>query len=1619
MKVLEAARAVGTDSLKLEASLLQALGRVHWALKSTDTALQYMERDLSINDTLGDELGCCRARDNLGIAYFSLGRYQEAVSHHSVQYALAQSMNSTHEAINALTRLGNAFTKQGNYLQALRAYKDSLKLAKDLGDHSLIARAFSNLGCTHLSNEEVDKAIMWHHQHLSFSKETKNKWEEAEAYGHLGHACHVKSNFEQSMMFYQQLLSVAVQLNDMGLKARAYGGMGHANRAMGNLWHAQSCREQQLKLCKDTGDESGQAVALSHLGHIHKASGKLSQAMQCYSESLLLAQRLKDREGEGRAYANLGSCHITLGNYREAVSYYKQELIISHDTGSKASEAMTLGHLGMAYLALDSPELALDHLEKGLKLAQEIQNKSVECQALSGLGTYHTSTKKYSDALPHLERALRLAQEQKDHAVESKVCHNLGLCHEALGNHQQAIQFYQHDFVVAKEAQDKEGMTRACEKLMQAHTEIGDKEQAEIYKRKLHTIAEEIQSTSGKCTFWNQIAEDSLGSGDYDKAIEYYENLLKEAKKEQHQSFEGLAYCGLGNAYLSRGDYDHALSYHRRDLAIRKAAGDQTGECNAYGNMGAAYNSLSQHQLAVECYEHQLVLAKQLDNPILMTKTYGCLGIVHRNMKSFQKALQYHQQQLTASHVLKETTLEQANAYANLGDSYEAVGDYFQAVKSHENHLLLSQKSQNEMMQMRALSSLGRAHRGLGNLRKGMLYFQQQLRLAKSIGDEYIEAECYADIGGVQMLLGDYHTALESFSCQLQLSRSLADAFSEALAACGLGEVHARLGNHREATDYHKLDLRISIANRFIDGEARALGNIAETYESIGEYKLAIDQREKQLSAADALQDTFTKALAFTGLGKIHIKMNDHSRAITLLKQALTLIIEQGNEEGEQHTQTEIEAEGKIRFYLGQAFYYQTHYEAALVYLQKALPLFEHMRQNVGHYDHATKQTLELYPILFQTLVNALVKQGKVEEALEMAEMERHRAISDAFLQREVNRQVLKDCGLLKQYTPNLSWIQDAVDTMQCPVLYFSVALNHVFIWLLHPKSGIVQFQKVDMSDFALPGSDTASVYSESSSSYIQPLIDSIASVREALGVEQRSRLAAKSMSSGISDDFDSEDNESMVGSSSSVSAPPYRSGIGQSRGSSKPVNMQPVHELYDILINPLEYALPKSRCPGTRAGQLVIVPDKELYLVPFTLLKGEGKDAMHQRFHLRFAPSLQSLIPQSPRASQRLLRSSSHTSSSSSRNTSRSSSPTSLHVKSSPRKRRSISPSENHLSVPTIVEPQRRPEPVIIGNPAIPISAAHCNWHSLIGVEKETRLIAGMLEVKPLLSHSASKESIVRKLPWAECVHFATNISWSRGEIVLAPQADGGSDSEDSEGGLLDRRSGDGATVMRRGVADGAVNALPEPGAYLLTVNDIMDARLRAKLVVISAAHRSDSSRVNAKGLMCMAQSFLASGTQCVLIPLWPSSFQASRLMMNAFYSSLLYGSKASRALCYAMQVRDVHPITVTNSLSLQTVFEWLCLVLQVVSGSGKYGHPANWAGYMLMGKDIVLRDRTVDLAKSFCSMLQAPLDYLIATLRTLLAMVSVPTLLVASPLLTSDLSLVDCVLTEAPLSV
>ncbi|MEQ2295238.1 Tetratricopeptide repeat protein 28, partial [Ameca splendens] len=101
--VLEAGLKIGTCSLKLRGSVFSALSSAYWNLGDVEKSMAYMQQDLEVTKSLGDQSGECRAHGNLGSALFSKSNYREALAHHRDQLVLAMKLkdreNSSPEVI--------------------------------------------------------------------------------------------------------------------------------------------------------------------------------------------------------------------------------------------------------------------------------------------------------------------------------------------------------------------------------------------------------------------------------------------------------------------------------------------------------------------------------------------------------------------------------------------------------------------------------------------------------------------------------------------------------------------------------------------------------------------------------------------------------------------------------------------------------------------------------------------------------------------------------------------------------------------------------------------------------------------------------------------------------------------------------------------------------------------------------------------------------------------------------------------------------------------------------------------------------------------------------------------------------------------------------------------------------------------------------------------------------------------------------------------------------------------------------------------------------------------------------------------------------------------------------
>ncbi|KAL4617225.1 tetratricopeptide repeat protein 28-like [Arapaima gigas] len=1540
--VLEAALKIGTCSLKLRGSVFSALSSAYWSLGNTEKSTSYMQHDLEVAKSLGDQTGECRAHGNLGSAFFSKGNYREALTNHRHQLVLAMKLKDREAASSALCSLGHVYTAIGDYPNALASHKQCVLLARQSKDQLSEARELGNMGAVYIAMGDFDNAVQCHEQHLDIAKALGEQREEARAYSNLGSAHHYRRNFDKAVSYHTRVLELAQALGEKAIEMRAYAGLGHAARCMQDLERARQHHEQQLTIAQGLEDRAAEGRASSNLGIIYQMKGDYETALKLHKAHLSIAQELNDYAAQGRAYGNMGNAYNALGVFDQAVRYHRQELQISMEVNDRASQASTHGNLAVAYQALGAHDRALQHYQNHLNIARELQDVQSEARALSNLGNFHCSRGEFPQAVPYYEQYLRLSPDLQDMESESKVCHNLGYAHYCLGSFHEAVKYYEQDLALAKDLYDKLSQAKAYCNLGLAFKALGDFDKAEECQKYLLSLAQSLDNPQACFRALCNLGDIFVCKKDIAGAIRFYEQQLALAHQLGERNMEASAYGSLGAAYRLLPKHDKALGYHTQELEAYQELGDAQGECQAHGHLAAVYMSLGKFTMAFKCYEEQLELAQRLRDPNVEAQVYGNMGITKMNMSAVEEAIGFFEQQLALLQQLSvvEAMLDRGRAYSNLGDCYEALGDYEEAIKYYDQYLSVAQSLNRIQDQEKAYRGLGNGHRSMGNLQQALVCFEKRLVVSHELGESAGKAQAYGELGSLHSQLGNYEQGVSCLERQLGIARETGDRVLEGEASSGLGTIHQMTGEHEAALQHHRRDLEIAEETSNASAQGRAYGNLGLTYESLGDFERAVVFQEQYLSIAAEMNDLAAKTLAYSSLGHTHHALHNYSQAVMYLQEGLRLAEQLGRREDE----------AKVRHRLGLSLWASGNLEEAQHQLYRASALFETIRHEAQHSTDYKLSLFDLQTSSYQALQRVLVSLGHHDEALAVAERGRTRAFADLLVERQTGQQ---DADLYSPVT--VENILDTVNGQRALVLYFSFAAGYLYSWLLAPGSGIVKFHEVYLCEGVCDGGE--SEFQEGGTVSLQGVTSSggslleqyIASAREALGVDSYySRGGSSSETESEAGDlldqqFEELNNklnsmtdptgflrmvsrnnlfsrrcQSMTSLFSSTMSPGREASSSlPQRGHSKP----PLRVLYDLLIAPMEGGLMHSSGPVGRHRQLVLVLEGELYLVPFALLKGSSSNEyLYERFSLIAVPSIGSLSS-SPRAHSR---------------------------KVGPNLCRGVSTA------------------AVVGNPLLPPSVMdRWLWGPMPSAEEEVHTVSKLLGCQPLVGSAATKEHVMSALSQAECAHFATHISWKLAALVLTPNQEGtGIGSGGSPGGAV--TSGKAYTIPESlQVPDDASDAesvcdSPPLQEFLLTAADILDLRLSVKLVVLGSYQESDS-KVTADGVVGLTRAFLAAGTQCVLVSLWPIPVAASKVLVHTFYTALLNGTKASIALTDAMKT---------------------------VQSSKQFSHPSNWAGFMLIGSDVKLNSPSSLIGQALVEILQYP-DRARDALRVLLHLV------------------------------
>ena len=812
--------------------------------------------------------------------------------------------------------------------------------------------------------------------------------------------------------------------------------------------------------------------------------------------------------------------------------------------------------------------------------------------------------------------------------------------------------------------------------MFEAYCRIHDNTNAITYGRKLLVLYCECGMTVEEGWLSMRLAQIYMSRQKYFEAKEFCERAITIVKEIEERKGEAVAYGMLGIVFSYLGDRLKAKEYLEKSLAINIEIGDRAVEATNYGNLGTVFQSLGDYVKAKEYLEKSLAIRIEIGDREGEATNYGNLGTVLQSLGDYVKAKEYHEKAHAINIEIGDRNGEATN-YGNLGIVFKSLGDYVKAKEYLDKSLAINIEIGDRKGEATNYGNLGTVFQSLGDYVKAKEYLEKALAITMEIGDRKGELTYYGNLGTMFESLGDYVKAEEYLKKTLVIKREIRDVPGEAEIYAKLGCVYNDLRKYRESEQYLKkaLAVNINIGRRGREGiNYRLLGNF---HRSLGDNIKAKIFYEKALAIATEIGDRPEEAVSCVELGRVFNLLDEYFIAEKYFEKALSIMKDFKDSETESICYWQL-AWTKLS---------QEKFQEAYFCLFQSIKNCEDLQSINADNDQIKISLADMHTRPYQLLSGLLSGEGKPNSAIYVEELGRARALADLMA-----TQYSAD----KHISANpKSWvdIENVISKeSNCTCLYISYHANRVFLWILK-TSGVISFREVTVDQKTLH----------------KKLASPAEDVDEFFAI-----MAKRFRSFGILPEEVCEDR-SINDSEPAQSDSSKKESLAVLRQAKEEEDPEPSLTLFhEMLIKPVFDLFDEP--------EIIIVPHRNLYRVPFAALLDKNGKYLSETFRIRIIPSLTTL---------ELIQD---------------------------------SPADYHSHTGAL----------IVGDPdvgdVIYNGCLNKNFVSLPGARKEAKMIGRLLGHQPLLGKEATKTAVLQRLSSVSLVHFAAHGNAERGEIALAP---------------------------------------------------------------------------------------------------------------------------------------------------------------------------------------------------------------------------------------------------------
>ncbi|NIM47709.1 MAG: CHAT domain-containing protein [Gemmatimonadales bacterium] len=477
-----------------------------------------------------------------------------------------------------------------------------------------------------------------------------------------------------------------------------------------------------------------------------------------------------------------------------------------------------------------------------------------------------------------------------------------------------------------------------------------------------------------------ELARQHYRQGELDEARAVLLPALMQARAEHDSVVEAQALTLLGLAAYRQGEYEEAHRHQQAALSIKHALNLEKELWSSYNALGLVAWNQGQLPDAMRHFEEAARTARAVEDRVGRAIAANNIGLVHTDLGNYRAARAGFKEMRAISRSLGESRRE-GIALNNLGMLDVWIGNPERAVASLLEARRLFQAAGYVIGELNNLGQLGTAYAALGEPSKAIAVLDSALQQAREQGLRQEEASNLEALAEIYRDAGDLRRSLRLYADAQEINEELGLQLERGADLRSVAEIHVALGNIQLARQRAQQALTIHRAAGARWEELADLTLLAEVAQESGDSGRSRELVGEARHLARALDARVARVAVALAEARIAERAHAPERVLRVLDAA-----RQDLARGGYGTEWEAEAL-RARAYadLGLG-------DSAVAAGRRAVAAVERIRGGFGSGLLRTTYLTERTRV-YVDLVLALLRQGKADEAFEVADAMRGRAL--------------------------------------------------------------------------------------------------------------------------------------------------------------------------------------------------------------------------------------------------------------------------------------------------------------------------------------------------------------------------------------------------------------------------------------------------------------------------------------------------------------------------------------------------------------------------------------------------------------------------------------------------